>query len=40
MGITEKEVSIIMHCRKMFLFRQEECWVKKTDPDPGISRGL
>ena len=38
-GITEKEVSIIMHCRKMFLFHQEECWVKKTDPDFDVSMG-
>ena len=28
-----------MHCRKMFLFHQEECWVKKTDPDFDVSMG-
>ena len=28
-----------MHCRKMFLFHQEKCWVKKTDPDFDISMG-
>ena len=25
LGIKEKEVSIIMHCQKMFLYHQEEC---------------
>ena len=28
-----------MHCRKMFLFYQDECWVKKTDPSFDVSMG-
>ena len=38
-GIKEKEVNIILHCRKMFLFHQEECWVRKADLDIDVSMG-
>ena len=38
-GIKEKEVNIILYCRKMFLFHQEECWVRKADLDFDVSMG-
>ena len=28
-----------MHCRKMFLFFEDECWVKNNDPSFDVSMG-
>ena len=38
-NISDSEVSVIMHCRKMFLFYDGECWVKKSNPDFDVSMG-
>ena len=38
-NISVQEVNVIMHCRKMFLFFEDECWVKKNDPCFDVSMG-
>ena len=38
-NISKDEVNIILHCRKMFLFYQNECWVKKDNQDFDVSMG-
>ena len=38
-NINEQEVNIIMLCGKMFLFFEDECWVKKNEPGFVVSIG-
>ena len=37
--ISDDEVKVILHCRKTFLFHENECWVKKTDQNFDVSMG-
>lgn len=37
--ITDEDTKIILHCRKTFLFYQEEAWVKKTNSDFDVAMG-
>ena len=38
-NISVQEVDIIMHCKKMFIFLEDECWVKKNDLSSDVSTG-
>ena len=37
--VTAKEASIIMHCRKTFLYFDDDCWTKKENPSFDVSMG-
>ena len=37
--ITDEEIKIILHCRKTFLFYQDETWVKRTNSDFDVAMG-
>ena len=38
-SISDEELNIVLHCRKTFLFFQDECWVKKSDQEFDVSMG-
>ena len=37
--ISEDDIKIILHCRKTFLYFQDECWVKKENSQFDVSMG-
>ena len=37
--ISDSDMKLIFHCRKMFLFLEDDVWVKKDNPDFDVSMG-
>ena len=38
-NINDDEINLVLHCRKTFLFFQDECWVKKENQQFDVSMG-
>ena len=38
-SISDSDMKLIFHCRKMFLFLEDDVWVKKDNPDFDVSMG-
>ena len=37
--ITDSDIEVILHCRKTFLFYQDEIWVKKSNSEFDVAMG-
>ena len=37
--INSQEIDLILHCRKTFLYFEDDCWVKKSNKDFDVSQG-
>ena len=37
--INDDDIKVVLHCRKTFLYFQDDCWVKKDNPEFDVSMG-